>query len=126
MTIDTAKKFLDWLDSDESVAREADDAMVGAIHRVAKRFGHEFSEEDLRAAMDAPPTYAALEDADDPASLSDDEMDEVVAAGRSHAGAGIDGEHIQPMANPGGHLTNTVLSVGSRLSSFSKSGFRRG
>lgn len=137
MSIENANQFLTDLLLDETLGQKADDAFVDALYTVAREFGREFSEKELRAAMDESRMTGGAADLVDAADLSDHEMDAVVAAGRTLGAqpfpAGTGGLDLVANADTvtgvagatvfGGVTSNTV--TGGRFSSFSKSGFSR-
>lgn len=120
MSIENATQFLSALKTDESLGRNADDAIVDALHSVGSAAGHDFGKDDLRAAMDGAGERAALDE------LSEAEMDQVVAAGAGLV-QGIDGNTVaSSSANTVFRGAPNALTITiNGFSSFSKSGFRR-
>ena len=129
MSIDKALEFLDRIEREEELAREADDAFVAGLHAVARRAGYDFGEDVLREGMDAAARRPLPEGLEELETLSDEDVDGVVAAGGTLAGlrgdtpfGGVSGVTYWS----GGETGNTVSIAGSRFASFSKSGFSKG
>ena len=120
MAIENVQKFLQALDTNDDLAVRADDAYVAALHGVAAEAGFEFSEDELRTALDG----AA-------GDLSEGELDHVVG-GAYLSGATAATVDVWPTLD--GSNANTVFGGTSgavtqpsplRFGSFSKSGFSR-
>lgn len=139
MSIENAKQFLTDLVVDEALGSKADDALVDALYAIAREIGREFSEYDLRAAMDDSAMTGTANDLENLSDLSDHEMDQVVAAGRSSGSqafpAAIGGLDLAGKADTVTGLgisgatvfggVNGLTALGGKFSSFSKSGFSR-
>ena len=117
MAIEKALEFLSALDQDESLAVKADDAFVAALHQVAGGAGFEFSEDELRRALDGE-------------GLSDADLDQV-AGGLSRLRIGAISDTVYGGV---GGVADTVYGGTSslvnplgqiRFGSFSKTGFTR-
>ena len=106
MAVEEVTRFLRKLTEDESLALQADDAYVEALHRVASAAGYGFSEDDLRAGLDA----AA-------GDLSESELDQVVG------GATLSGSTANTVF--GGTSGKWSLASLTRFSSLSGGGFSR-
>ncbi|MCB1739075.1 MAG: Nif11-like leader peptide family natural product precursor [Gammaproteobacteria bacterium] len=124
MAIQDVQKFLLALEQDESLAVQVDDAYVEALHGVASGAGFEFSEDELRAGLDA----AA-------GDLSDEELEHVMG-GYTSTSLSRDALSAQLNTAPGGFTADTVYGGGTsshglinpapmRFSSFSKTGYSR-
>ncbi|MCB1739076.1 MAG: Nif11-like leader peptide family natural product precursor [Gammaproteobacteria bacterium] len=108
MAIEQVHSFLLALEEDETLAVRADDAYVAALRAVASSAGFEFSEDELRVALD---TAATLPGSD----LQAAELDQVVG-GASTAitfWSGSASATSQPYTNS------------TRFGSFSRLGFSR-
>ena len=114
MAIEDVQKFLVALDSDESLAVQADDAYVEALHKVASGAGYGFSVDDLRSGLDA----AA-------GDLADDELDQVVGGFGLSRSLTVSASPVANTVFAGttSAIANTVTAL--RFSSFSKYGFSR-
>ena len=121
MAMDKVFEFLSRLQSDDELATKADDAFVSGLHVVAGSAGYGFSEDELRAGMDAAAQRPLPESLEDLEELSDAELDNVVGAGSSFdtVFAGITDTVFA------GSSLNTVDGVSLRFSSFSSLGYTR-
>ena len=126
MAMEEVQKFLAALDQDEGLATRADDAFVEALHGVAAGAGYDFSEDDLRSALDGAGS-----------GLSDEELDGV-AGGVLSVGVQrntLGGLGTSMDAATGGFVADTVYGGGTsslvsqpgltRFGSFSRNGFSR-
>jgi len=126
MATENVLDFLNRLISDDELAAKADDAWVAGLHAVAEGAGYRFSEDELRAGMDAAaqqPLPESLEELDE---LSEEELDNVVGAGGLIGAtgdtvfAGISSDTVFA-----GISMQTADAVSLRFSSFSRTGFLR-
>ena len=121
MAMEKVMEFLSRLQSDDELATKADDAFVSGLHVVAGSAGYSFSEDELRAGMDAAAQRPLPQSLEDLEELSDAELDNVVGAGSSFdtVFAGITDTVFA------GSSLNTVDGVSLRFSSFSSLGYTR-
>ncbi len=126
MAMDKVFEFLSRLQTDDELATKADDAFVSGLHVVAGSAGYGFSEDELRAGMDAAAQRPLPESLEDLEELSDAELDNVVGAGSSFdtVFAGISSMGMTTDTVFAGSSV-TVDGVSLRFSSFSSLGYTR-